>query len=99
QPPDDRPPAVPSSPAPVTTDTTTASARVAGANRVAKARPNVPACIANSFRSTIGPTTRKVSRAVGETPRSEAATTASPSEQIDSTTAKAASVSTPNSGL
>src|SRR5690606_37914186 len=62
-----------SSTAPVRTDTATARMKVAGAKRRAKERPNVPACRANSFRSIIGPTTRKVSRAVSENWVSDAA--------------------------
>src|SRR5205814_8670255 len=45
-----------SSTAPTATAARTATTNVAGANRTAKRRPNVPACIANSFASTIGPT-------------------------------------------
>ena len=58
-----------------------------------------PTCIANSFRSTIGPTTRKASRAVSENWLSDAATNASASEQIDSTTASRARASTDNAGF
>ena len=39
---------------------------VSGAKRSAKRRPNVPACRATSFTSTIGPTTMNASRAVSE---------------------------------
>ena len=81
------------------TDTTTASTNVAGANRSAKPRPNVPACIANSFRSTIGPTTRNASLAVSENCVSDAATNASASEQIDSSTASTARARTDSTGL
>ena len=69
----------------------TATTNVAGANRTANLDPNEPACIANSFRSTIGPTTRNASRAVSENWLSDAATNASASEQMDSITASRAS--------
>src|SRR5439155_23803839 len=84
--------------APTAADTPTATANVAGANRSANPRPNVPACMANSFRSIIGPTTRNASRAVSENSDSDAATNASASEQIDSSTASTASASTDTTG-
>ena len=76
----------------------TATTNVAGANRTANLDPNVPACIAKSFRSTIGPTTRNASRAVSENWLSDAATNASASEQMDSITASRASASTESTG-
>ncbi len=70
-----------------------------GANRKAKRRPNTPACIEISLRSTIGPTTRKTSRDVSENWDSEAATKASASEQSESSTASNASARTDNHAL
>src|SRR6266536_3411941 len=84
---------------PTIVPTRIASTKVAGANRVAKRRPNMPVCIANSLRSIIGPTTRNTSRAVSENSLSEAATNASASEQMDSTTARTASARTPSTAL
>src|SRR5918992_1143885 len=46
--------------------TATATAKVRGANRIANRRPNTPACSAINLMSTIGPTTRNASLAVGE---------------------------------
>src|SRR6185503_18905361 len=65
----------------------------------ANRRPKTPACIANSFRSIIGPTTRNASRAVSENCDSDAATNASASEQIDNSTASAAMPSTDSAGV
>src|SRR4030095_14561365 len=76
-----------------------ATTNVAGANRVANRGPNDPICIANSLRSTIGPTTRKARRAVRENCVSEAATNASASEQIDRITASSASAITEKTGF
>ena len=39
-----------------------ATTNVAGANRAANARPNMPDCIASSLTSTAGPTTKNTSR-------------------------------------
>src|SRR5437763_10976424 len=87
-----------SSTAPTATAPSTATANVAGANRSANRRPKVPACMANSFRSIIGPTTMNASFAVSENCDSEAATNASASEQIDRITARTASTSTDTTG-
>src|SRR5262249_10314636 len=51
---------------PTQTETSTATTKVAGANRMANRDPNVPASIANSLTSIMGPTTRNASRAVSE---------------------------------
>jgi len=72
---------------------------VAGANRSANPRPNVAACIANSFRSITGPTTRNASRAVSENWDRDAATNASASEQIDNNTARIARAGIDTTGL
>src|SRR5205823_1760345 len=87
-----------SSTAPTATAASTATTNVAGANRTANRRPNAPACIANSFASTIGPTTRNARRAVQENCVSDAATNASASEQMDSTTARNPRASTDSTG-
>src|SRR4029453_15962729 len=81
----------PSTPPPTTALDANATARVSGANRSVKARPNVPACSAISFTSTIGPTTMNARRALSENWVRLAATKASASEQIAITTASAAS--------
>src|SRR5689334_10035941 len=75
-----------------------ARTNVAGAKRTAKRRPKTPACIAKSLRSIIGPTVRNTSRAVSENWVSEAATNASASEQIDSSTASTARPSPASTG-
>lgn len=77
----------------------TATTKVAGANRQAKARPKMPTCIDMSFRSIMGPTTRKASRAVSENDVKLAATNASASEQMESTTASSASPRTASTGF
>src|SRR5262245_5440539 len=69
---------------------TVATTNVVGMKRTAKRRPNTPACIENSFRSTIGPTVRKARRAVSENWPNEAATNASDSEHNESNTASKA---------
>ena len=84
--------------APTRTAARMASAKVAGANRTANPRPNVAVCMANSFRSIIGPTTRNANRAVRENWVRDAATNASASEQIDSSTARIARASTDTTG-
>ena len=76
---------------------TVATTKVAGANRIAKARPNIPDCIANSLTSIAGPTTRKTSRGTNGTMVRLAATNASASEHNASTTASSAITSTPSS--
>src|SRR4029450_3137371 len=68
-----------------------ATASVSGAKRCVKPRPNVPACRATSFMSTIGPTTMNARRALRENWVRLAATNASASEQIAITTARPAS--------
>ena len=60
-------------------------------NREANFMPKAPDCMANNLTSTIGPTTRNTSCAVGETPGSEATTNASASEHSDKMTASSAS--------
>ena len=72
-----------------------ATSNVLGAKRAAKARPNMPACIANSFASTAGPTTRNTSRGSSGTIVMLAATNASASEHNANTTARAAITTTP----
>src|SRR5437773_2113 len=76
-----------SSTRPTTSAQASATTKVSGANRAANRRPNMPDCIAISLTSTAGPTTRKTSRAVSENSRRLAATNASASEQIASSTA------------
>ena len=76
-----------------------ATSNVQGPKRAAKARPNMPACIANSFTSTAGPTTRNTSRGSSGTIVMLAATNASASEHDASTTARAAITATRGSGL
>src|SRR2546423_9241100 len=71
-----------------------ATPNVSGANRHANRGLNVPACNAISFTSTIGPTTRKASRAVRENSLSPSATNASASEQSASSTASSPRAST-----
>src|SRR3569833_2263933 len=74
---------------------TVATANVAGPKRIAKGRPNVPACIADSLTSTAGPTTRNTSRGNSGSIVRLAATNAAASEHSASTTANSAMVSTP----
>src|SRR5215211_1772021 len=76
----------------------TATAKVRGANRAANRRPNMPDCMAISFTSTAGPTTRKTSRAVSENSRRLAATNASASEQMANSTASPPRASTDSAG-
>src|SRR6185436_15139145 len=76
--------------APVAAPTRMAAANVVGANRSMKRRPKTPVCMAISLRSTIGPTTRNTRRDVSENCDSEAATKASASLQMDSSTASTA---------
>src|SRR5690606_38771132 len=87
-----------SSTAPAATAAASAATSAAGANRTAKERPKVAACMAASLTSTNGPTTMNASFAVGENWVSEAATNASASEHIDTRTASRASASTPRTG-
>src|SRR5882757_4492665 len=83
---------------PTRTLLTRATTHVTEEKRAAKDFPKVPAWRAISFRSTIGPTTMKTSRAVGEKPVREAATKASASLHTQSTTASTASSSTDSHG-
>ena len=69
---------------------------VRGMKRVANFAPNAPDCMAKSFTSTIGPTTRNTNWAVGETPGRDAATKASASEHSDSSTASNAMTTIPS---
>src|SRR5262245_50705267 len=80
---------------PTTVATTVATTKVAGPKRTANGLPNSPACMADSFTSTAGPTTRNTSRGSSGSMVRLAATNASASEHKASTTAKMAMVSTP----
>lgn len=71
--------------------------KTSGANRTVNARPKVPTCMAISFTSTIGPTTRKASREVSENCVRLDATKASASEQIARMTASRPSAGTASS--
>src|SRR4029453_9816037 len=72
---------------PTTSAQPTATAKVRGAKRAANRRPNTPDCMAISFTSTAGPTTKKPAGAVSETTPGRAATNASASEQMANPTA------------
>src|SRR6202035_4520878 len=89
-----RPPATSTRPTAVATNV--ATTKVAGANRVANARPNIPVCIANSFTSTAGPTTRNTNRGTSGSIVKLDATNASASEHSANTTANSAMVTTPS---
>src|ERR1700730_2281867 len=80
----------PSNTDPTSVATTVATTNVAGPNRTANRGPNRPACIADSFTSTAGPTTRNTSRGSSGSMVRLAATNASASEHSASAT-----VSTP----
>src|SRR5882757_2312205 len=89
----------PSSASPTAVAITVATTNVTGPNRTANRLPNMPACMAASFTSNAGPTTRNTSRGTSGSIVRLAATNASASEHSASTTASRPIVTTPTTRL